>query len=59
MKKAKQNTNPRKEVFDDLFNLHREGELSLLEEKLKIEIKKFPSSSRLYNLMGASLANQN
>ena len=59
MKKAKQNSNPRKEVFEELFSLHRKGELSLLEEKLNIEIKKFPTSSRLYNLMGACLAKQN
>jgi len=58
MKKAKQNSNPRKEVFEELFSLHRKGELSLLEEKLNIEIKKFPTSSRLYNLMGACLAKQ-
>ena len=57
--KAKQNNFPEKKVFDYLFRLEKESKYSLLEEKLSIEIKKFPSSPRLYNLMGACLAKQN
>ena len=57
--KATQNNFPEKKVFDYLFRLEKESKYSLLEEKLIIEIKKFPSSPRLYNLMGACLAKQN
>ena len=56
--KAKQNNFPEKKVFDYLFRLEKESKYSLLEEKLSIEIKKFPFSPRLYNLMGACLAKQ-